>query len=604
MISHKNSVGDLSALSIQSNATWDLQSIFTDNESWDSEWSAVAAAIPKVASYQGRLLESPETLHQCFVEVNLLLERVDRLHTYAYLHYYGDTLNETARALLDRAEQLRADIDSASAFLEPELLAADPERLRSVCAEYPPLQAFTFYFSELERARPHTLSAAEETLIATLSPLIAQPEGFRTALNDTDLKFAPVTIGAEAVEVSHGTIDSLLGNGDRAVRRAVYESYTDGYLQFPASFAQAITGQAKASLAFARVRNFDSTHHEAIFGEALPSNTFSAVSKICQELRPLFQRYFRARAKILGLEKIAEYDLLAPLSKNPPQIPYERAVDLVLSSLAPLGEKYIEIASRGLTVDRWADVYPKPGKCSNAFSCGSYGTRPFLLLNYAPTMQEVGTLAHELGHSMHTFIANSKQPFHYASYSSIVAETASNLNQVLLRAHVLQNADRDTALAVLDEAFYFAHRYLFLMPTLFEVEHTLHSTYADGGAMSATELSAETVRAFTAAYGDAVDFEPDRLGTKWAHFCHFYMPYYLIQYSIGISAAMSIGKRILDGEPGIIEKYDAFLGAGGSKCTPDIFKIIDIDVSSPDATFRGAANVVEGNVELLEKYAT
>ena len=276
----------------------------------------------------------------------------------------------------------------------------------------------------------------------------------------------------------------------------------------------------------------------------------------------------------------------------------------MLSSLAPLGARYIEIASRGLTVDRWADVYPKKGKYSNAFSGGSYGTRPFLLLNYAPTMQEVGTLAHELGHSMHTFIANSKQPFRYASYSSIVAETASNLNQVLLRAHVLQNADRDTALAVLDETFFFAQRYLFLMPTLSEVENTLHSTYAEGGAVSATELSAETVKAFSAAYGDAVEFDPARLGTKWAHFCHFYMPYYLIQYSIGISAAMAIGKRILDGEAGIIEKYHAFLAAGGSMHTADIFKLVDIDVSAPEETFRGAANVVEGYVELLEEYST
>jgi oligoendopeptidase F len=601
MIAPNDSSHDLPSPSIESNDTWDLRSIFSGNESWDRESSAIATALAHIGSYEGRLLESAETLHKCLVEVDLLLERTGRVHAYAYLHYYGDTTNETARALLDRAEQLSADLDAVSGFLEPELLAADPTQLRSVCEGYAALKEYTFYFSELERARAHTLSAAEEKLIGALSPLLSQPEGFRTALNDTDLKFAPVTVGGERVEVTHGTVDSLLGNRDRSVRRAVYESYTGGYLEFPASFTQAITGQAKASLAFAKVRNFESTLHEAIFGEAIPENTFSSVLKICQEQRPLFQRYFRARAKILGLEKIAEYDLLAPLSTNPPQIPYEKAIDLVLASLAPLGNKYLEVATRGLTVERWADVYPKEGKYSNAFSGGAYGTRPFLLLNYAPTMQEVGTLAHELGHSMHTFIANAQQPFRYASYSSIVAETASNLNQVLLRAHVLQNADRDTALAVLDEAFFFAHRYLFLMPTLSEVEHKLHSTYAEGGAMSATELSAETVKAFSAAYGDAVDFDPDRLGTKWAHFCHFYMPYYLIQYAIGISASMAIGQRILDGEPGITDKYLAFLGAGGSMHTADIFKIVDIDITAPE-TYRGAFNVVEGYVGLLEKY--
>ena len=283
--------------SADSNSTWDLQSIFSDNEKWDREWSAIASVVSNVDSYQGRLLESPELLHKCLVEVDLLLERVGRVHTYAYLRYYGDTTDETARGLLDRAEQLDAEIESATAFVEPELLAADPVQLRSVCDEYAPLKEYAFYFSELERARAHTLSAAEEKLIGALSPLLSQPEGFRTALNDTDLKFAPVTVGAEVVEVTHGTVESLLGNGDRAVRRAVYGSYTDGYLQFPASFTQAITGQAKASLAFAKARNFDSTLHEAVFGEAIPLNTFASVLTICQGLRPLFQRYFRARAR-------------------------------------------------------------------------------------------------------------------------------------------------------------------------------------------------------------------------------------------------------------------------------------------------------------------
>jgi oligoendopeptidase F len=582
--------------------TWSLESIFPNAESWEAEFNSVSGALPELAKFKGSLFSLAETLFSYLTKSADLSERVGRLHSYAYLNYYGDTNNEGAGVLLSRADGLFSELGVRSSFFSPEVLSTPANTVKEVLASDKKLSVYSHLFEEIERYRPHTRSPEIEEVLNQLSPVKNAPEAIRTALHDAEMEFRQIeTSTGDKRELSHGTIDGLLSDSDREVRRAAYQSYTDSYLKFSQTFAQTLNAQAKVSLAFSKARGFKSTFSSKIFSEGYPEDVFHAVLSACKEHRHLFKRYFKARAAVLGISKCAEYDLFAPLSKDAAPIDYETARELVLTAVKPLGDEYVSIARRGLYEERWTDVYPRPGKYSNAFSGGTYGTRPFLLLNYAPTMMEVGTLAHELGHSMHSYITNRSQPSCYASYAMSVAETASNLNQVLLRASVLKGADRSTSLAVLEEAFFFAHRYLFLMPTMSEVEHKLHTTCANGGALSATDLSNEVVRAFSEAYGGEVEFEPARLGVKWAKFCHFYSPYYFFQYAIGISAANSIGRRILAGEPGIVEKYLKFLAAGGSDYPTEIFKIVDIDITSPE-TYRAAFKVVEGYVERLEGY--
>jgi oligoendopeptidase F len=600
-MTHTSDVGSASEV-VSEEFTWDLQSIFKNSEDWRAEYLTVQAEIAKVEAYRGKLLTSPETLLE-FIQLSATLDtRISKLFVYAHLRYYANTLDESARSLLDEAEQLNARFASMHAFFRPELLAAPPGVIQKMVSGYEPLAPYRHFLDEVERYRPYTLSTELERVLETLSPVSSIPETIRTALNDAELSFASVEIGKERHEISHGTIDAILSNPNREVRKRAYEAYTDGYLKFPQTFSQTLVSQAKMSLAFSKARGYSSTFEAQMFRDAFPEKIFSVVLNACKEHRPLFHRYFRARAAILGVATLAEYDLMAPLSASQPSCSYEQARQLVIESCAPLGAEYVDVVRRALYKERWVDVYPRPGKYSNAFSSGTYGTRPFLLLNYAPTMTEVGTLAHELGHSMHSYLTHRSQPSCYASYAMSVAETASNLNQVLLRAKILATQDREMTLAVLEEAFFFAHRYLFLMPTMSEVEHALHSAYAKGGAMSASEISEMTASVFMKAYGDAVEVEPQRLGVKWAKFCHFYAPYYFFQYAIGISAAMAIGQRILNGEKGIQEKYLRFLSSGGSGYPYDLFKIVDVDITSPE-TYRAAFKVVEGYVEMLEKAA-
>lgn len=578
---------------------WDLESLFVDINPWFAEGNEILSCAERFSGYAGTLGRSGDHLLSVLKELCGLYERLSRFNEYAYLRHHADFTDPEAAALMQRAGSVSAEVRTATSFLSPEILSIGWQKIEEMTENTEGLSLFRQYLGEIERNRPHTQSPEVESAISQLSELGSAASRIRDAIHDADMRFDPITHGSEVREVSHGSIHELLQHPDRAVRRAAYVSYTDGYLRNRHSFGATINWQASSSLAFARARRFQSVFESALFKDPLPPAVFHTAVRACRAHYPLFRRYFKARARILKVDTLSEFDLFAPLSKNPPSIPYEQGVTLVLESLAPLGEEYVRIAERGIRKERWVDVFPAPGKASNAFSAGAYGSRPFFLLNYAPTMPEVGTLAHELGHSVHTYLTNCTQPFCYSSYGMTVAETASNLNQVLLRERVLRDANRDTSLAVLDEAFYFAHRYLFVMPTLSRVEHVMHSLYSRGRTLSGADISKATVSAFGRAYGDAVQYEDERLGIKWAEFCHLYVPYYTFQYSVGISAAMAIGRRIIAGDRNVRDRYLEFLSLGSSRSPVDLFKVVGIDITSP-TTYEDAFRVVEGYVERLE----
>jgi oligoendopeptidase F len=555
----------------------------------------------RLSALKGSLGSSGEALHQALRACDALIERFGKVRVYASLLFSADTRDDEATKMMQQTDALSATVELQLSFIEPEILSLGWVTITTMCEECADLGVYKHYLSELERRRQYILSPDREALLSELSVLSHLPEAIRNAAHDGDMRFAPVSMEAEQREITHGTIDDCLQSFDPSVREAAYKNYTDSYIASSRTLAATLTSQITTSLVFAKARGYSSTFEQALFVDDLTPEVYHSAIGSCRDHQHLFRRYFKAKAKILGLQRLGEQDLFAKLSPTAPGIEYRRAVDMVLESLSPLGGEYVSVARRGLTQERWADVFPSPGKYSNAFSSGSYLTRPFFLLNYTPAMTEVGTLAHELGHSMHSFYTNRSQPSRYANYAMTVAETASNLNQVLLRAHVLKSGDREMSLAVLDEAFYYAHRYLFMMPVLSRIEHTLHSVYARGGAAGLSDIRRATVTAFESAYDGSVAYDPDRLSMKWGAFCHFYAPYYFFQYAIGISAAMSIGQRILNGEPGIREKYLNFLSAGASKSPRELFKLVDIDISSRDM-YRTSFAVVEGYVRDLERF--
>jgi oligoendopeptidase F len=579
--------------------TWDLEAIFQDVGSWQREFDAVKAEIAPLGQYSGRLLESAGTLGEFLQRSDSTGERIHRLHSYAYLRFYGNTNDLEAKKLLEQVSDISAKYSAAVSFFEPEILRADSGQVRKLLSQSDTLRVFKHRFDEIERARRHTRSPEIEAVLAQVNQIASAPEDIRTIIHDNEMQFSPVSMAAAERQLGHGNYDQFLTDRNRDVRRQAYLNYTDSYLPRLPSLGETLVKQVLTSKIFSQARNFDSAFDAAMFHEEYPPDVFWAVVNACADHRYLMQRYFRARARILGVDRIAEYDLMAPLSSNPPHVPYKKGCKLMLSSLKPLGDQYVRVAKDGLTLRRWVDVHPRNGKYSNAFSAGSYLTQPYILMNYSPTISEVGTLTHELGHSMHSHLTNLSQPSCYSNYSMSVAETASNLNQVLLRAHLFDQGDRELEIAALEEAFYFVHRYLFLMPNFALLEHRMHSACAKGEPMGYLEICDETANIFAEAYGDTLEYDRERLGAKWAQFCHLYSPFYTYQYAIGISAAMAIGGRILAGEAGVLDKYMKFLRAGASMPTLEIFKIADLDFTTRQPV-DDAFKVVEGYVARLE----
>jgi oligoendopeptidase F len=588
-------VGVVSEMSVR----WDLESIYPSEDAWRGELKELVERASQCAQRGASIFSTPENLYASFLEIDRIYERLAVASTYADLHFYSNTQDPRCAARRDEVANISSKIAETLAFIEPALLGLPEGTLHRFQSLHTELSnTYGRYLSELERTRPHVLSAPQEELMGKLSVVCSGPERIREALHDGDMTFATSKVGEPSI--SHGVIDELLQSNDREVRKGAFERYWGEYGKFSQTFGSTLAQQATVSAAFARARNYSSVFDEVMFADNLPPSLYSTVIGVCREHYPLFRRYFNAKANLLSVDTFSEYDIFAKLAQDAPKVDYARGVEIVFESLKPLGEEYVKVARKGVYEDSWVDVYPRDGKYSNAFSAGTLGTKPYFLLNYAPTMAELGTFAHELGHSMHSYKTQQTQPFVNIHYAMSVAETASNLNQVLLREHVLKNCDRETALAVLDEAFYFAHRYLFLMPTLSRVENIVHSMAARGRSVNADELKAYTVSAFKSAYGDAVLINPDLTAMKWASFCHFYMPYYMFQYAIGISAAMSIGQRIVAQEPGIVDKYNQFLSSGSSRSVLETFQLVDLDITSPDM-YRQAMKVVEGYVIRLEE---
>ncbi len=582
--------------------TWDLECMFQDADCWQKEFQVVKSEIASLAEYRGRLLDSAETLLEFLQCSDSLGARIARLRTYAYLRFYGDTNDIEAKKLLDQISDLSAQHSACIAFFEPEMLQAGAEQVAKLLAASEPLRVFKHRFSEIERARPHTLSQEVNAVLAQFGPIATVAEDLRTVIHDNEMRFLPVSIDGATRELGHGNHSQFLTDSRRDVRQQAYVKYTDSYLPRMPSLGETLVKQVMTTKILSQVRHFNSAFDAAMFHEGYTPDVFWSVVNACADYRNLMQRYFRARAKILRLDRLAEYDLTAPLSSNPPHVPYAQGCEFILASLRPLGAEYVRVAKEGLLAQRWVDVHPRHGKYSNPFCSGSYLTKPYILMNYAPNISEVGTLTHELGHSMHSYLTNTSQPSCYSGYSMSVAETASNLNQVLLRAHLFSQGDRELEIAALEEAFYFVHRYLFLMPNLALLEHKMHSACAQGVPMGYPDICNETAEIFAAAYGDTLEYDRDRLGAKWAQFCHLYSPFYTYQYAIGISAAMAIGGRILTGESGVLDKYIKFLRAGASMPALELFRIVDLDFTTRQP-IDDAFKVVAGYVERLERLA-
>ena len=588
-----------SALAIED--TWNAESVYASPAAWEAEYQALPAEIEAMARHQGRIGQGLAELLSAFQDLAALNGRAGKLLTYALMAHHVDTTDQDAARRYGQAQGLYGQLLGSLGFFDPELLAIGQEKLAGWLAAEPGLAVYAHYIDDLYRRQAHVRSADVEQLLGMLSDPFSGPRTTVNFLTNADMTFRPATASdGTALPMSVAALDKLLGGADRQARRTAWESYMDTHLAFKNTLASNLTTSIKQNVFNARARQYGSTVEAALFVDHLPVEVFHNLIETFRRNLPTWRRYWAVRRRALGVDALQPYDVWAPLTDKSPALTYRQAVDMVCAGLAPLGETYVNTLRRGCLEERWIDVYPNQGKTDAQFSAGWQGTHPFILMRFDGDLSSMSTLAHELGHSMHSYFTWETQPMIYSQYSLFAAEVASNFNQAMVRAHLLaQNPDRDFQISVIEEAMNNFHRYFFVMPTLARFELETHQRLERGQGLTADDMIALMADLFAEAFGPDVPFDRQRMGMTWATFGHLYADYYVYQYATGISGANALARGILAGKPGAVDAYLGFLKAGGSLYPLEALKRAGVDLTTPQPVEETFA-VLAGLVDRLE----
>jgi oligoendopeptidase F len=586
---------------VAEDVTWDLHAVYGSDAEWEKALQEATEAIPGVERFKGRLGESAATLLEGLQARDVFTSKVERISVYAGMQVTSDMTDSTYLAHVGQSDSLAARAGAAVAFFEPELLEISRDRLCEMMDEELGLRVYEHYFDKLSTRREHIRSAEVESVLAEVSDVANSAYRIHTALEDADMKFAVIKDSeGNDVEVQQGNVWSMIRSQDRDLRKRAWEAYADGYLGMKNTLSTSLATMIKRDVFYARARKYNSSLEAALAQDNIPVEAFNSVIETYRKNLPVWHRYWKIKRRALGVDSLHGYDIDVPLVRSIRNIPYEDGKRMVCDGMAPLGEEYVEPMRKGLYEQRWVDIYPNQGKGSGAFSYGTHGTHPFLMMNYTDTLEEVSTLAHELGHSMHSYFSWQAQPFIYSHYSMFVAETASNFNQAMVRAHLLETEkDPDFELEVLAEAMSNFHRYFFIMPTLARFELECHERVERGEAVTADSMNTLMADLFREAYGPGVTVDEDRVGITWAQFPHLYGNFYVFQYASGISAANALADGVLrEGAPAATRYLD-FLKAGDALYPIDALKLAGIDMRSPEPVER-AFGVLERMINRLD----
>lgn len=582
--------------------TWNAESVYATPDAWRADLAALEADLPRLATYQGRLAEGPSTLYDALQTTNGLEARLQKIFVYAQFSQSVDNGDGAATAMAGQAGALYGRLLAAESYLRPEILAIGAGTIAAWGDQDPRLKLYTQYFADLFRQQAHIRSAEVEEVLGLVTEPLASVERTATALRDVEMPYRPAVDSAGAsYDVSGGTVQVLMESRDRALRQSAWESYADAHLAMKNTLASNLGTAIKRDVFFAHARRFDSALEAALFEGDIPVAVFDNLIATFKANLPTWHRYWAIRRRALGLEQMTPYDVRVPLASNPPQLTFEQTIEMIVTGLQPLGADYAAIVRRGCLEERWVDRYPNQGKTSNAFSWGTQGTHPFILMNYDGTLNNMSTLAHELGHSMHSYLTWQTQPFVYTNYSLFVAEVASNFHQALVRASLFKaNPDPQFQIAVIDEAMNNFHRYFFIMPTLARFELEMHQRAERGQSLTADAMTDLLADLFTEAYGIGVEVDRQRVGITWAQFGHMYANFYVYQYATGISAANALAAGVLTGDPEKARNYRAFLSAGSSLPPLDALRLAGVDMTTPEPVER-AFTVLAGFVDRLDE---
>ncbi len=585
--------------------TWDLTHIYPSPDEWETEFSALESQLPDFEAFKGTLNQAARLL-ECLTLRDETGKIISKMYSWASLSKSGDNANSEAQARFERISGLYSRRAAATSFIEPEILTIPADDLAGMIQEEDGLKLYRYYFETLERGRAHTRTGEVEEVLAQLAETRGACQNAFRMFDNADLKFPNVKDeNGQEKQLTHGNYVDFLQSTDAKVRENAFRAMHQTFEVWRNTTAATLGGTVKSHVAMARIRNYPSVLQMELDPDAIPTSVYTNLIETVHQRLPVLHRYLRLRKKLLKLDELQMWDLYVPMIENVERkIPWSDGKDLVLDSVAPLGQDVAGVIRRGFD-ERWMDVLENEGKTSGAFSDGSYLTPPYMLLNYNEKLGSVFTLAHEWGHSLHSYLARESQPYVYAGYTIFVAEVASTLLEALLSHKMISDAraqgDKELQLYLLNQTAERFRTTLFRQTLFAEFELKIHTVVENKEALTAekmTEMYGEINRAF---YGAEVNVDPIA-NIEWARIPHFYYGYYVYKYATGISAAQTLARQILREGEGAVERYLNFLRGGGSMTSIDLLKGAGVDMTTP-APINAAIDAFEETIAEMEKLA-
>jgi len=584
---------------IEEKYTWDLSTIFPTDEAFEAELAQVSEEVKKAASLAGHLLDSADSILTT-TEVQLdLMRRIEKLYSYAHMKNDQDTRVAKYQEYQAKGMTLYSDFGQSFAFYEPEFMAITEEQYQAFLAEQPGLQLYQHYFDKLLKKKAHILTQREEELLAGAGEIFGAAGETFAILDNSDIVFPMVhDEDGNEVQLSHGNYITLVESKNREVRKEAYEALYSVYEQYQHTYAKTLQTNVKVHNYNAKVRKFSSAREASLSADFIPESVYDSLVSAVNKHLPLLQRYIALRAKILGISDLKMYDMYTPLSETDYKFTYEEALAKSEEILAILGEDYLSRVKTAFS-ERWIDVHENQGKRSGAYSGGSYDTNAFMLLNWQDTLDNLFTLVHETGHSMHSSYTRETQPYVYGDYSIFLAEIASTTNENILTEKLLEEVEDDaTRFAILNHFLDGFRGTVFRQTQFAEFEHAIHKADQEGQVLTSEFLNELYADLNEKYYGLKKEDNP-QIQYEWARIPHFYYDYYVFQYSTGFSAASALAEKIVHGSQEDKDKYLDYLKAGNSDYPLNVIKKAGVDMEKEDY-LNAAFSVFERRLDEFE----
>jgi len=578
---------------------WDLESIYASDDEWEAAFEDVGERLDDLQQYEGQVTADGETLLATLETRDELMREVQQVTTYAQLRSSEDTTNQQYQALSARAQSLMSDAQSAASFVQPEILELTDDEVEEMLASTDGLERYEHYLDDVLRTKAHTRSAEVEEVLAELGEVTHGSGDVYSMLANADMEFPTVEKpDGEGVEITQSNFTTLLKEPDREFRQTVHESFYEEWSEVRNAVGSAYKNSVKADVKTARVRNYETAREAAMDGPNVPVEVYDNLVETVRDNLDKLHRHAELKADVLGVDELEMWDVYMPMTETEsPGVSYEEATEYVVDAVGALGEAYQSRVAEGLE-SRWVDVYENDGKRAGAFSSGTYDTQPFIMMNYQDDIASMYTLAHELGHSMHSQYTKETQPYVYSNYEIFVAEVASTVNETLLTHHLLETVeDPEFRRHVLNEYLERVRSTLYRQTMFADFEHQAHRLEEQGEAI--------TPDALDELYGDLKRefYEPanvdEHVEREWMRIPHFYRAYYVYQYATGISAAVALSQRILEGDEAATERYREFLSKGSREYPLELLAGAGVDMSSSDP-IQSALDVYDDYLDEME----